>query len=82
MEEEQVDFSWGRDCVNQVFGSREICEKDLLNGRVLYVVFMDLDKTYVIRLIEMRYCRYVVLWGRWEAAQRCEKSLYKEVRHR
>jgi len=46
MEDKQGGFRRGRDCVDQVFGLKEMSEKYLRNGRDLYVAFMDLEKAY------------------------------------
>ena len=42
--EEQCGFRQGRGCMDQVFAVRQVCEKNLANGKDIYWVFMDLEK--------------------------------------
>ena len=42
--EEKCGFRQGRGCMDQVFAVRQVCEKYLANGKVVFGEFMDLEK--------------------------------------
>ena len=44
--EEQSGVMQGRGCMDQVFAVRQVCEKYLANGKVVFWAFMDLEKAY------------------------------------
>ena len=44
--EEQYGFRQGRECTDQVFAVRQVCEKYLAKRKDLFWVFMDLEKAY------------------------------------
>ena len=44
--EEQSGFRQGRGCMDQVFAVRQVCEKYLANGKVVFWAFMELEKAY------------------------------------
>ena len=44
--EEQCGFMQGRECMDQVFAVRQVCEKYLANGKDVFWAFMDLKKAY------------------------------------
>ena len=46
--EEQCGFRVGRDCMDQIFVVRQLCEKYFGVNREVYMAFMDLEKAYVI----------------------------------
>ena len=43
---EQCGFRKGRGCMDQVFAVRQVCEKDLANGKDVFWAFMNLEKAY------------------------------------
>ena len=44
--EEQCGFRQGRGCMDQGFAVRQVCEKNLANGKDVFCAFMDLEKAY------------------------------------
>ena len=44
--EEQCGFGEGRESMDQEFAVREVCEKYLSNGKVVFWAFMDLENAY------------------------------------
>lgn len=42
----QGSFRCGRSCVDQIFAVRQLCEKTIGKGKVVYMAFMDLEKAY------------------------------------
>ena len=44
--EEQCVFRQGRECMDQVFAVRQVCEKYLINGKDVFWAFMDFEKAY------------------------------------
>ena len=46
MIQEQYQFRQGRGCMDIVFALRQVCEKYLANGKDVFWMFMDLEKTY------------------------------------
>ena len=44
--EEQCGLMQGRGCMDQVFAVRQVCEKNLANGKNVFWAFMDLEKAY------------------------------------
>ena len=46
--EEHCGFRQGRGCMDQVFAVRQVCEKNLANGKDIFLAFMDFEKAYTI----------------------------------
>ena len=44
--EEQCGFRQGRECRDQVFAVRQVCEKYLTNWKDVFWAFMDLERAY------------------------------------
>ena len=44
--EEQCGFNQGRGCMDQVFSERQVFKKYLVNAKVVFLAFMDLEKVY------------------------------------
>ena len=43
---EQCGFMQGRGGMDQVLAVRQVCEKNLANGKYVFWAFMDLEKAY------------------------------------
>ena len=44
--EEQCEFRRGRGCVDQIFMVRQLSERFVSKGKILYVAYLDLEKAY------------------------------------
>ena len=75
---EQGGVRSGRGCIDQVFAVKQVIEEMIEKGRVMFMVFIDLEKAYMIMCVEKSCGEFCLsMHGKRGRLHRSIKALYE-----